>query len=320
MILFSNSIKPMDPKLGTERIKKIGTVFVAATASVAIIYKFANMFKDVLNWTLMDAVEEENLELVKKAINRGADVNCLQVISCVWGSVTPLHVAVESGNAEIVKFLLTKDANLKIKNVDGDTPIDRAFQRGEIEIIKILVANMNQEELETVAKNDSHFLGLIVHNDLFLAKLFITNGANVNAYYHVDYRFFRDALYYALKNNNLELMELLLDKGAQLNRICYPDFQNIYPRMEDQKFNLLELAEKYNETNALNLLLKYCDSKIINDFFGQNPEKLKFWTEKLQDHRKRFKEQINHFTQNRTFADIAVDYLCADNANRSATT
>ncbi len=107
IVLFPNTIKPMDPKLGIERIKTIGTVFVAASIGAGLIYKFVEAWQDAPNWILLDAIKEGNLLLARRTIEEGADVNRENP-----NSGTPLSLAYYYKNVEIIKLLIEKGANI----------------------------------------------------------------------------------------------------------------------------------------------------------------------------------------------------------------
>ena len=51
---------------------------------------------------------------------------------------TPLHSAAWYSNAEIVKILVSNEANVNAKRIDGETPLDRV--RGSNEIHQFLVS------------------------------------------------------------------------------------------------------------------------------------------------------------------------------------
>jgi len=71
------------------------------------------------NRTLLHiAVESGNLELVKLFLDKGAKIN--SQTRFVW--LTPLHIAVEKGYKEIEQVLLERGAYPKIKNRLGNTP------------------------------------------------------------------------------------------------------------------------------------------------------------------------------------------------------
>jgi ankyrin repeat protein len=75
------------------------------------------------------------LTKVKLLIDAGADPN--QSEDEGW---TTLHFAVESGDLEIVQFLIDNGADMEATNV-RDTPLMMAVRLGNAEVVKKLLAN-----------------------------------------------------------------------------------------------------------------------------------------------------------------------------------
>jgi len=57
---------------------------------------------------------------------------------------TPLHLAVQNGNIEIVKTLLARGYNLNARNVDGLTPLDLAIATNNTAIAQLLLEHENR--------------------------------------------------------------------------------------------------------------------------------------------------------------------------------
>ena len=77
---------------------------------------------DHIGWTpLHYACAKGHLEVAQFLVANGAIVDSLSV-----GNTTPLMMAVQSGNEQLVKFLLDKGADLQLKNNNGLTAIDIA--------------------------------------------------------------------------------------------------------------------------------------------------------------------------------------------------
>jgi len=77
---------------------------------------------DHIGWTpLHYACAKGHLEVAQFLVANGAIVDSLSV-----GNTTPLMMAVQSGNEQLVKFLLDKGADLQLKNANGLTAIDIA--------------------------------------------------------------------------------------------------------------------------------------------------------------------------------------------------
>ena len=89
------------------------------------------------NEFLMDAAADGDLGLVKTLLAQGYDINHESA-----GGVTPLSAAVTGGKQELVRFVLSKGANVNAaSNHVGETPLIDAAYTGNLEIVKLLLAH-----------------------------------------------------------------------------------------------------------------------------------------------------------------------------------
>ncbi|MEP6791356.1 MAG: ankyrin repeat domain-containing protein [Ramlibacter sp.] len=80
---------------------------------------------------LMLAALKGQLDLVKKLIERGADVN-----KTGW---TPLHYASTNGHLEVINLLLENHAYIDAESPNGTTPLMMAAQYGPATAVKLLL-------------------------------------------------------------------------------------------------------------------------------------------------------------------------------------
>lgn len=80
---------------------------------------------------LMLAALNGHLELARKLVERGADVN-----KTGW---TPLHYAATNGHLEIIDFLLENHAYIDAESPNGTTPLMMAAQYGSAAAVKLLL-------------------------------------------------------------------------------------------------------------------------------------------------------------------------------------
>ena len=59
---------------------------------------------------------------------------------------TALHLAVLTGQYQIVRMLITRGANLEIRNQNGDTALHLACKRGDIKSVCALITPVSQED------------------------------------------------------------------------------------------------------------------------------------------------------------------------------
>jgi len=78
--------------------------------------------KKFLNIDLLSATIKNKLEKVKQYLEKCADINVIDANN----NNTPLHYAVKNNNEEIVKLLLQRGAKVNIRNDKGETPLDLA--------------------------------------------------------------------------------------------------------------------------------------------------------------------------------------------------
>lgn len=119
--------------------------------------------KTPLSW----ACESRNLKIVD-CLFTCQDLKPNTVVECN-ANYTSLHVAVMSGDEDIVRFLALKEnVDYGAKDDDGSTPLDLAVQEGNSEIIKILCTNRpNDKETIKALRNVSD----IVFTDLIPSLL-----------------------------------------------------------------------------------------------------------------------------------------------------
>ena len=82
------------------------------------------------------AARDGNLEIVKKHIIDGVDINAKDK-----EGDAPLHKAVSRGKEEIVKYLINNGASLNIKDESGRTPLHRAAFAMNNNMCELLILN-----------------------------------------------------------------------------------------------------------------------------------------------------------------------------------
>ena len=91
--------------------------------------------RDALGATALHvAILQSNLIVVKLLLDYGFDPSA----KAEKNGNTPLHYAVAANNVNAVKLLLQYNANKNIRNLDGQTPLEKARREGKDEIAKLL--------------------------------------------------------------------------------------------------------------------------------------------------------------------------------------
>ena len=194
-------------------------------------------------FALMLAARRGNVEVVKELLERGADVNLkgkggstalLSVLlDMEWGipqqsivdivkllleygadvkvrdddNRTTIHAAIITKSAEIVKLLLDKDKDLV--NQDGSMDLHNALMFGSPDIVQILLDAGADPNSESYGKTPLMSSVLNINT----AKMLIDSGANVNLQDNEG----GYAMLYVIKEENYEVVEFLLEEGADVS-------------------------------------------------------------------------------------------------------
>lgn len=155
-----------------------------------------------------------------------------------------LSVAVEKGQREIVELLLEKKAPIDQRSSVSphfyETPLTTAIRKGYILIAKLLI----DHGAEIDAADDRYSSPIetaVVNRNIELIKLLLKKGANPQEGFNLSARGFKNPLM-------VPIMKIFLDAGANLSRHFY----------------LLEWAVFENNVKMIEFLLKYADKEFLN--------------------------------------------------------
>jgi ankyrin repeat protein len=134
--------------------------------------------KDEGGWDpLLVAAQYPNHEVVDLLLGAGADIN-----STITNGCTALHIACEYTSVEVVNSLLNAGSNINAVNVDGETPLHFVSWFGHEPIARRLLEKL---------KDDSTTIPI---------NMRVNDG--------------RTNLWYAISNNRLNIVQILMDAGA----------------------------------------------------------------------------------------------------------
>ena len=168
-----------------------------------------------LNNELIRALDDGKLWRVKKAVDRGAEVNIyktdklslksgilgkaakdghLEIVQFLLESgadvhpekapegVLPIHFAAMGGNEKIVKLLITKGADVSVKTVIGFTPLHIATGYGHKEIVELLIAKGADVNAKTSDEDNTPLTpldGAIEENHTEIADILRKHGGKM---------------------------------------------------------------------------------------------------------------------------------------------
>ncbi|HUS04995.1 MAG TPA: ankyrin repeat domain-containing protein, partial [Bryobacteraceae bacterium] len=152
-----------------------------------------------LMWSIPD------VEKVRLLIGRGAKVNA---VSTLTGRTPLLIAAGQPGATPIVKLLLEKGADPKVRDRDGQTTILRAAYNGDAETMKLLLAR--GVDVNARARGTTALLDAINRNDGVIVDLLLAHGADATAQDDDGFGALVSATSYA----DLTIFRKLIAKGA----------------------------------------------------------------------------------------------------------
>jgi ankyrin repeat protein len=159
-----------------------------------------------INIALIEYVRQGNAPAVNYLISRGADVDAISPIGR-----RPLHQAAFSLNLDMVKLLISHDADINAltdRKVGGyelhETALELAAQRNNRQIVDFLVEHgAAYRALEAAAVGDEEGLKRIL-------------AADSKAAHETD-GYGRNALHWAARNGYAECAAIILDAGVDVN-------------------------------------------------------------------------------------------------------
>jgi hypothetical protein len=178
-------------------------IMMLATMVYIILFQLS-AFKGGDDWNLVTATEHGAAVVVQSLIEQGEDVNLTL-------QRTPLHVAADQGNLEIVDLLLAGGADVNARDHGGRVPIFFAIRRDHSEVVWRLV-EAGADPTACTGSGSTLLMVAARTEDLELVQWLIDNGAEINALRtegrHVT------ALMWAADKSSEEMVKLLLEHGA----------------------------------------------------------------------------------------------------------
>ncbi|EKV57038.1 inversin protein alternative isoform [Brachyspira hampsonii 30446] len=199
---------------------------------------------DLKSSLIPDAIEKDNIEMVKYLISIGQDVNAQIFADGDWIN-SPIKIAAQNGNIEIAKLLIDKGANLN----SSDDYIYNAIDYGNYDIAKLLIdndvfnlnTNTTREEAIELAKKKKYYE---------IEKLLSSEASNnIDGY---------DELMNAVSKGDMKALEKLIKDDTDLNK----QYDNITP---------LGLAAARNDKEMVKFLSDKGTDINLEDGYGYTP-------------------------------------------------
>jgi len=164
----------------------------------------------------------------------------------------PIHISVINNNIEQVEKYLKNGIDIDIKGEYSCTPLHYACQNGNLEMIRVLLkfnANVNSKNSYSTSYPLFDAVTAIDEDNYYqILKLLIDAGADIH---RVD-SFGNTLLHYAVEKENLDLINLLISLGIDINK-----------------------SERYDNDRALDYAYFQKNHKIINRLIESGAESKK---------------------------------------------
>lgn len=165
-----------------------------------------------LDAELLEAIRSDNMAQIEELIHDGANVNTES-----GNGFSVLALAASKGNSEIVQLLIDNGADLNYEH--GNDPLAVAARFEQLEIVKILLdAGADVEStisLDGTYENSTGMQWAAINNNVELAELLIEYGADVNT---AETLHNRTPIHGAAYYNSPEMVVFLLENGADPER------------------------------------------------------------------------------------------------------
>ena len=145
------------------------------------------------------------LSIAKLLVQYNANINQQDSLG-----FTPLMFAAKEGHTELVKYLLELNADIKLKELSGKTALKLAVDENRLKVVELFAAQPKSPK----KKIDLEALVFAIEKrNLQLVKSMLDSSGKLN----LKNRYGADALIKAVSLDQIEIVELLIKVGADVN-------------------------------------------------------------------------------------------------------
>ncbi|UCK58910.1 hypothetical protein AFCA_001744 [Aspergillus flavus] len=153
------------------------------------------------------ASEEGNLEIVRTLLEQGADVTMADIDG--W---TPIYTASHNGHTQVVRLLIENGSNVNTSESGGWTPVNTACYQGHVETVKLLLKS--GADIYTATNKGITPLYAAAYNGYTrIVELLLEHGADTSTANNGR----MSPLYAASAGGHIEVVKLLLKWGADID-------------------------------------------------------------------------------------------------------
>lgn len=158
---------------------------------------------------MIRAIESRDLQEVTRILNEGFDINSVN-----QDGQTALHLAAEKGFLEIVQSLIDMGANIDCKDFYKYTPLHFAANEHK-EITRLLIERGANPNIINNERQSALTIAMNKGNNEICLELLKSNLITADTVNYSNF-LYKAPLYYASRSGDLEMVELLMQKGADV--------------------------------------------------------------------------------------------------------
>lgn len=173
--------------------------------------------------------------------------------------MTALHLAIEAQDAHCVEALLEHGADVEAVDPHDRRPLFIAVRQRQFEAVRII---LDQGALtDTMSQGHTPIHEAAIQGDVDIMELLLSHGADVNALSWDD----KQPLFYAVHFGNVEVVKVLLSHEAD------PNFFSSYAAEKDEPPTCLHLAAAKDNVEIMAALLDGGAKPDLRDSAGATP-------------------------------------------------
>ncbi|XP_042258722.1 ankyrin repeat and SOCS box protein 13a.1 isoform X3 [Thunnus maccoyii] len=149
---------------------------------------------------------------LQQLIESGSSVNVVTL-----DNITPLHDACIHAHPNCARLLLEAGAQVDVRTIHGSTPLCNACSAGSLECAKLMLEYGAKVNPSLTALTASPLHEACIHGNVEVVKLMIASGARLEAY---DV-YFGPPLHIACAKGHISCVRELLNSGAVVNSVKF---------------------------------------------------------------------------------------------------